>query len=680
MSRESSRKISYATLYEEWLLKHGDTKERLKNGREKDEQVHELVSAAISANAGLVGSLQCALMEEAHDIEALTELWDQTLWEIDGGSAAQVESLLSLTNASDDGKLAMHNAADLKDDGSADVDAFFEDYPECVRQDWDDSDSDESDDEVQEIQPPPKKMASSSLQSFPQHQDMDVVAVEQVQASQAESHFSYTEPSQVPIDVPAARMGHPHNPYLQQNSHQMAAMNPPQPSMPMQQEQAGCARYNAWEQSNNNSSWEDFRSQQNPFQTAREFAQICHESEQQQGNDYQALNQQYNAYKKQEPEPQQPIRGPHIPDSLKRKFQPPKRGEQTHRQSQGASKKKGAILSNGGGSLTRPTSSHSDDDELPEALKGLDKELIEKIQNEIMEAGESVSFDDIAGLADAKQIVRELVCWPMKRPDLFTGLRRGPNGLLLFGPPGTGKTLIGKAIAFESKATFFSISSSSLTSKWIGEGEKLVRTLFAVAAHREPAVVFIDEIDSLLTQRKADENEASRRIKTEFLVQLDGTGTSGQGRVLVIGATNRPNELDDAARRRFVKRLYVPLPAREDRQILLETLLKNNRHILSDKCFVKLSKETEGFSGADLKALCTDAAMGPIRQLGPRALEIDPNDVPPISYKHFRQALRGMHPSVAQADLGIYIEWNKTYGNKIMQVYDDEDEDSDKDE
>ena len=129
----------------------------------------------------------------------------------------------------------------------------------------------------------------------------------------------------------------------------------------------------------------------------------------------------------------------------------------------------------------------------------------------------------------------ELVCWPMKRPDLFTGLRRGPNGLLLFGPPGTGKTLIGKAIAHESGACFFSISSSSLTSKWIGEGEKLVRTLFAVAAYREPAVVFIDEIDSLLTARKADENEASRRIKTEFLVQLDGTGTSGQGRLLCIG-------------------------------------------------------------------------------------------------------------------------------------------------
>ena len=168
-------------------------------------------------------------------------------------------------------------------------------------------------------------------------------------------------------------------------------------------------------------------------------------------------------------------------------------------------------------------------------LQKLDKKLVNKIMDEIVDNGESVTFDDIAGLDDAKQTIQELVIMPMQRPDLFTGLRRGPNGLLLFGPPGTGKTLIGKAIAHESGACFFSISSSSLTSKWIGEGEKLVRTLFAVAAYREPAVVFIDEIDSLLTARKADENEASRRIKTEFLVQLDGTGTSGQGQVLFIG-------------------------------------------------------------------------------------------------------------------------------------------------
>jgi SpoVK/Ycf46/Vps4 family AAA+-type ATPase len=240
---------------------------------------------------------------------------------------------------------------------------------------------------------------------------------------------------------------------------------------------------------------------------------------------------------------------------------------------------------------------------------------------------------------------------------------------------GTGKTLIGKAIAHESGATFFSISSSSLTSKWIGEGEKLVRTLFAVAAYREPAVVFIDEIDSLLTQRKASENEASRRIKTEFLVQLDGTGTTGQGRVLVIGATNRPQELDEAARRRFTKRLYIPLPVEGDRRTLLHVLLKTNNHILTEAEIDRLAKETVGFSGADLKSLCTDAAMGPIRQLGPNALEIDINDVPPISFKHFKRSLKGTRPSVAPADLVQYEEWDNTYGSKRASEDDDDDSD-----
>lgn len=312
-----------------------------------------------------------------------------------------------------------------------------------------------------------------------------------------------------------------------------------------------------------------------------------------------------------------------------------------------------------------------DGNELPEQLQRFGKELVEKIESEIMDCGEPVTFQDIAGLADAKQTVQEVVCWPMKRPDLFTGLRRAPNGLLLYGPPGTGKTLIGKAIAHESGATFFSISSSSLTSKWIGEGEKLVRTLFAVAAYREPAVVFIDEIDSLLTQRKADENEASRRIKTEFLVQLDGTGTSVQGRVLVIGATNRPQELDEAARRRFTKRLYIPLPTEEDREILLRVLLSKNNHRLDDTEIKSLAKDTVGFSGADLKALSTDAAMGPIRQLGAKALDVAVSDVPPISFKHFKQALRGMKPSVAQSDLKQYEEWDTTYGSKRFQIDED---------
>jgi fidgetin-like protein 1 len=247
-----------------------------------------------------------------------------------------------------------------------------------------------------------------------------------------------------------------------------------------------------------------------------------------------------------------------------------------------------------------------------------------------------------------------------------------------------GKTLIGKAIAHESKATFFSISSSSLTSKWIGEGEKLVKTLFAVARYRKPAVIFIDEIDSLLTQRTSNENEASRRIKTEFLVQIDGAATGGisdtgkEGHVLTIGATNRPQELDEAARRRFTKRMYIPLPTEQDRAALFHVLLGKNQHCLRDEDFATLAKETDGFSGADLKALCNDAALWPIRQLGSKALEVNVKDIPPISFKHCRRSLKGMKPSVSPADLVQYEEWDRIYGTRLApKDLDDDDSEDD---
>lgn len=181
----------------------------------------------------------------------------------------------------------------------------------------------------------------------------------------------------------------------------------------------------------------------------------------------------------------------------------------------------------------------------------------------------------------------------------------------------------------------------------------------------------------MLTQRKSDENEASRRIKTEFLVQLDGAGNGRKGQVLVIGATNLPQELDDAARRRFVKKLYIPLPDKDARESLLTNLLEKNDNTLSDTQITKLALATDGFSGADLKNLCADAAMGPLREFGAKALEIRTEDLPPISYIHFRKALRKMNPSVAQSDLDSHIEWNSKYGSTVGHGGDDSSQDSD---
>ncbi|XP_026864972.2 fidgetin-like protein 1 [Electrophorus electricus] len=300
---------------------------------------------------------------------------------------------------------------------------------------------------------------------------------------------------------------------------------------------------------------------------------------------------------------------------------------------------------------------------IDERLKNFEPKIIELIMSEIMDHGPPVAWDDIAGLEFAKATIKEIVVWPMLRPDIFTGLRGPPKGILLFGPPGTGKTLIGKCIASQSGATFFSISASSLTSKWVGEGEKMVRALFAIARCHQPAVIFIDEIDSLLSQRIDGEHDSSRRIKTEFLVQLDGAATSSEERILVVGATNRPQEIDEAARRRLAKRLYIPLPEAAARRQIVTNLMLKEKSQLGVEELENVVVGTEGFSGADMTQLCREAALGPIRsiQLSDIAT-ITPEQVRPIRHYDFQEGLKTVRPSVSPKDLQLYEEWNRTFG------------------
>lgn len=316
------------------------------------------------------------------------------------------------------------------------------------------------------------------------------------------------------------------------------------------------------------------------------------------------------------------------------------------------------------------------EEEIINSLRGVDKTAAKQIFAEIVVHGDEVHWDDIAGLESAKSSLKEAVVYPFLRPDLFRGLREPVRGMLLFGPPGTGKTMLARAVATESHSTFFSISASSLTSKYLGESEKLVRALFAVAKKLSPSIIFVDEIDSIMGSRNSEgENESSRRIKNEFLIQWsslssaaagnnkDDAGDEDDERVLVLAATNLPWSIDEAARRRFVRRQYIPLPEPETRSVHLKRLLSHQKHTLTEEDFITLLTLTEGFSGSDITSLAKDAAMGPLRELGDKLLLTPTESIRSMALKDFQSSLNYIKPSVSQEGLERYEDWAAKFGS-----------------
>lgn len=301
------------------------------------------------------------------------------------------------------------------------------------------------------------------------------------------------------------------------------------------------------------------------------------------------------------------------------------------------------------------------------------RDLAMTIQREICTANPNVTFQDIVGLDEAKRLLKEAVLIPMKYPHLFTGLLEPWKGILLFGPPGTGKTMLAKAVATECRTTFFNISASSIVSKWRGDSEKLVRVLFDLAKYYQPSTIFIDEIDSIMSQREGGEHEGSRRMKTELLIQMDGLNRHHE-HIFLLAASNLPWDLDIAMLRRLEKRIVVPLPSQQARIALLKTMIPvaNTNGVE----YATLAQRLEGYSGSDLKLLCKEAAMKPIRRLMVRLENMDvnltknwhrpadPKSLPPpdpVTAQDFAEALAATKPAGLPEEK--YLQWFQEYGS-----------------
>ncbi|KAI9139374.1 P-loop containing nucleoside triphosphate hydrolase protein [Paraphysoderma sedebokerense] len=252
----------------------------------------------------------------------------------------------------------------------------------------------------------------------------------------------------------------------------------------------------------------------------------------------------------------------------------------------------------------------------------------EVIAEEIVVVGEEeeVGFDNIGGLDTIIQALQESVIYPLIYPQLFATVTDGtssppkknkllgaPKGVLLYGPPGCGKTMLARALAKESGATFINLHVSTLTEKWFGESQKLVNAVFTLAKKLEPSIIFIDEVDSFLRERRSTDHETTAMMKAEFMTLWDGLASNDYNRILVIGATNRPHDLDKAIVRRMPKRFAIKLPNKSQRKKILELMLKDTK-LDSTFNFDDIVDQTIGYSGSDLKELCRNAAIIPVRE------------------------------------------------------------------
>ncbi|MFX0106100.1 MAG: AAA family ATPase [Candidatus Hodarchaeota archaeon] len=318
---------------------------------------------------------------------------------------------------------------------------------------------------------------------------------------------------------------------------------------------------------------------------------------------------------------------------------------------------------------TRPVESAIDADAARTeagAVSSEEQELIDMISGTIVTESPKVKWEDIAGLEHVKQALREAIVLPILKPQLFTGARKPWSGILLFGPPGCGKTLLAKAAATECKATFFSASSADLLSKWLGESEKLISSLFKVARLKSPSLIFMDEIDSVATKRgEGSESGGERRVKTQLLSEIQGLKSTHDKPLLVLGATNRPWDIDNAMLSRFEKRVHVPLPDLKARSGIFKIHTEGVDSSLSEEDFIELAVRTEGYSGRDIANICREVIMLPVRELDMGGLLEDSSKevkVRDINLKDFKKTLKKVKPMTHKALLKQYNDWAEEFG------------------
>jgi SpoVK/Ycf46/Vps4 family AAA+-type ATPase len=286
-----------------------------------------------------------------------------------------------------------------------------------------------------------------------------------------------------------------------------------------------------------------------------------------------------------------------------------------------------------------------------------------KLDQWVLTEKPDINWDDIADLERPKRAIEESIIFPVRRPDLFP--LGWPRGILFFGPPGCGKTLLAAAIASEIKGVFFNADAASLMSKWLGESERNVSQLFTkareVSENGQPAIVFLDEIDSLAGVR-GEEVGGEVRVRNQFLKEMDGILDKKRNyHVYVIGATNKPWVLDEPFIRRFQKRIYVPLPDVKARMDMFQIYAQNLK-CDNNVDFAVLARLTEGYSGGDIRDLFQSTQLKVVRDFFQQGRAGDPKAVPDaITMEDFQVSLRTRRPSVSQTNLKRYFDWDESF-------------------